>query len=144
MCSLTKCISYHEPADPSTTSCISLQHVNRAGLEHPSKVSIIVTIFAGRDIHSWRRVVADQTQAFEIIRGNRFFEPSHIRFSELITELERLLSRVTTIGVHEQFRFISDRGTSSGNTFWIAFWLATDFHFHFRDPLFHPSSKLVL
>src|SRR5207253_1559097 len=98
---LTKRVSHGESGNPSATGRICLQDVDRAGVEHTSEISLVVAIFTRRDIHPGRALITYQTQAFEIIRRNWFFKPSHIRFGKLVAELERLLSRVGAISVDE-------------------------------------------
>ena len=58
---------FHESGNPSAARRIDLKDVHRTGFEHALEIIRIVTILAGRDIHSGRRAVANESKAFEVV-----------------------------------------------------------------------------
>src|SRR5205814_8771946 len=109
-----------ESADAAAASRVGLEDIDRAGLEHAAEVPDVESVFAGGDVHSRWRAIAQQPESVQIVRGNRLLEPAHTVLTKYGCEIEGLLPRVGAVGVHEQLGIGPDRIARCGN--------ATDIH----------------
>src|SRR5919197_3131697 len=98
-----------EAGNAASARCVGLEYVHGAGVEHASEIPNIKAVLPGGDIQTGRCAITQQPESVEVIGRHRFFEPGHTAIAELLCELERLLSRVPAIGVHEQLDLRPDR-----------------------------------
>src|SRR5256885_8224449 len=100
---IAKRIDLQQARDAAATRAVCLKYIDRARFEHATKVERVVSVLASGDGHARRSVVAQKTQAFEVIGRYRLFEPDHVFFfGEAMGERACLLSSVGTVGVDEE------------------------------------------
>ena len=80
---------------------IGLLHVHRASFEHLADIRDRVGVFARRDIHFNRGLLANRPKPTQIVRRNRLLEPADILICEMRGERQRLFDRVSAICIDE-------------------------------------------
>ena len=128
-----------KPGDASAAGGIGLQNVHRSRLQHAAKITGIIAILTGGDLHLCRRPVTHEAQSFQIIRRNRLFEPAHAVLRKTLGRGQRLLAAVGAVGVHEQFSVVADGFACSLHAFLILLGMGPDFHLDQRNALIHPA-----
>src|SRR5438477_6533506 len=130
-----------ESADAAAAGRVGLEDIDCTGLEHAAEVPDVESVFSGGDVHSRWRAVAQEPEAFQIVRGNRLLEPAHTVFAKHRREIEGLLPRVRAVGVHEQLGIGPDRVARSGNTRDVHRRIATHLHLYAADSLGYPCAE---
>ena len=59
-CGVAESARFQESGDAATASCVGLQHVDGAGVEHAAEVGLVVAVFSGGDVHVGRSTIADE------------------------------------------------------------------------------------
>src|SRR5579883_904733 len=137
-------IDIDEPGDAAAACGIRLENVDGFRIEHAAKVEGIVSVFAGGDIHSGGAVIANQPQAFQIIRTDGLFEAADVELLlETAGKSQRLLAAVGAVGVNEEGGMVSDGLASDTDAVEIAAGLPPDFHFHHGEAFVCPAAELV-
>src|SRR5579885_372747 len=137
-------IDIDEPGDAAAACGIRLENVDGFRIEHAAKVEGIVSVFAGGDIHSGGAVIANQPQAFQIIRTDGLFEAADVELLlETAGKSQRLLAAVGAVGVNEEGGMVSDGLASDTDAVEIAAGLPPDFHFHHGEASVCPAAELV-
>src|SRR6185437_2498549 len=144
MMGLAQCCCLKKTRDASAAGRVRLQYVHGASVEHPPKIACVISIFPSGNVHSRRSAIAQQSQAFKVIRRNRLLKPADTQVSELLSLQERLFSAARSIRIHKQLCIWTDRRSSSINSVDISSGISPNLHLDAGDALLHPTSKLAL
>ena len=115
-------------------------HVDGARIKHSLEIDEVIAIFAGGNIHACRRPVANQAKTLEIIRGHWFLERCHAETGELLRHLQRLLSRICSVGVDVERRIAANRLASRLHARKILARVAANLHLYSLNSLLHPPT----
>src|ERR1041385_832450 len=132
-----------EASNASAARHVCLEHVDSAGGEHALKIENVIAVLARSDLHSGGSAVTQKAKAFKIVRGDRLFKPSDIEMGKSLCLSQRLLARVSPVGIDKQFRFSTDGLAGYADALEIAVRVTADLHFHAMNALFHPAGELV-
>ena len=93
--------------DAAAAGHVGLQAVDGAGRAHPPEVVQVVAVLPGGDVGG--DGVADLAQAVEVVGGDGFLEPAHVRGRprRVMTRIA-CLRRVAAVGVDEQLDVVAD------------------------------------
>ena len=141
---LAQCRHLQKPGNASATSRVRLQHINRSGRQHAAKVSQLISIFSGGDLHNGWSAITQESQASQIIGGYGLFKPIHAQVGKFLSLRQRLFPTVGSVGVHKQFCVRCDGFSGCAHSFQIQPRVTPDFHLHTRDAPIHPTFELLL
>ena len=104
-----ECVDPQELGDPAQRVTSAWRHVDARRIEHPLEVRQVIAVLAGRDRHPARAAFTDQSQACEIVGGNRLLEPAHADRLGTVARARAPAYAIRTVRVDEQLELVADR-----------------------------------
>ena len=136
--------SIDEASDARAASSISLQYIHGARFQQAAEIILIISVFARGDFHSRGDAIANQPQTFQIVRGNRLFEPGNLELGKSLSHGQRLFASVCSVGVDEELRFGSDGLARCSDSLDVAVGIGSHLHLDHANAIGSPSAKLAL